>query len=241
MNFAHSLPSDVQIVSDRQDFIAELCRSKKVLHLGCVDAGLTLEAIKKENFLQAKIAKVADMVVGIDSDAEGIAFLDQHKSNRERFYCLDVEKINADTIKEEIDIVIAGEILEHLSNVGNFLKGMRELLLKHKAEMVITVPNAYSIRHFKAIKIGREVVHPDHNYYFSYVTLKVLLQKFLLTVKDISLYNTPYVEIKGFSYTSIRGLLHQYDIRRQIKRSPFLSEGLIFIVEPVLNENTACQ
>jgi len=241
MNFRHSLPSNIQIITDRQSFIAELCRGKDVLHLGCVDSGLMDEAIEKDNFLQAKIAKVANTVIGVDNDVEGIAFLEKRKNDSEKFYSLDIEKINADTIKEKIDIVIAGEILEHLSNVGNFLKGMRELLLRHKAKMVVTVPNAYSIRHIKAVETGREIVHPDHNYYFSYVTIKALLQKFLLTATDIYLYNTPFSEIKGFSYTSIVELLNRYDIRRRIKRSPFLSEGLIFIVEPVLNENTACQ
>ncbi len=46
-----------------------------MLHPGGADAGLTLEASKKENFLQSKIARVAKKVIGVDNDVEGIAFL----------------------------------------------------------------------------------------------------------------------------------------------------------------------
>lgn len=232
MNFAHSLPSDVQIVSDRQAFIAELCREKNVLHLGCVDAGLTEEAIKKGNFLQAKIAKVANSVIGVDSDIEGIVFLEKRKNYHEKFYSIDIEKINSDAIKEKIDIVVAGEILEHLSNVGNFLNGVHELLVKNKAKMVITVPNAYSVRHIWFVANGREVVHPTHNCYFSYATLGELMEKFSFAVIDIFVYNTPYPRIKGSLLWRVRELCRRLIILYGIRSSPFLSEGLIFVVEP---------
>lgn len=69
------MPRNVEIISERQSFLADLCKDKNVLHPGGADAGLTLEASKKENFLQSKIARVAKKVIGVDNDVEGIAFL----------------------------------------------------------------------------------------------------------------------------------------------------------------------
>ncbi len=232
MNFVHLLPRVTQVVTDRQAFIAELCRNKNVLHLGCVDAGLTQEAIEKGNFLQAKIAKVANIVVGIDNDIDGLSFLEKQKNDREKFYSIDIEKINSDTIEEKIDVVVAGEVLEHLSNVGTYLRGMRELLVKNKAKMIITVPNAFSIRHFWFVMNGREIVHPDHNYYFSYATLGKLMEKYSLAVIDICVYNTPNLGIEGSLLYKVRELCRRHIIRYGIRRSPFFSEGLIFVVEP---------
>ncbi len=239
MNFNYLLPSDIKIIPDRQAFLVELCKDKNVLHLGCVDTGLTDKAIDKGNFLHAKIAQVAKKVIGIDNNADGLKGLEARKGSNEEFLCMNIEKLCVEKIYGNIDIVIAGEVLEHLSNVGGFLEGAVEILKKFNAVMAITVPNAYSIRHLNAVKNGTEVVHPDHNFYFSCATVSALMRKYKLVVKKTYVYNTPFPIRRGSLYPPIKQLWARYSIQRQIKQSPFLSEGLIFIVEPV-NENTAC-
>jgi len=58
---------------------------------------------------------------------------------------------------------------------------------------VLTTPNATSVRGFLFSIMRQEKVHPDHNYYFSYRTLKQLLEKFGLNCKEIYYYQ----EIEG--------------------------------------------
>jgi len=68
----------VEIVIGRMDFVLEQCKGKKVLHLGCVDEGLTKERIEKGELLHTRLMRVAKDVLGVDTSSEGIELLKQH-------------------------------------------------------------------------------------------------------------------------------------------------------------------
>lgn len=110
----------VNIVKGRIEFVLEKCKDKKVLHLGCVDEGLTIERFKKDQLMHLKLMKVAKEVIGIDVSKEGIKFLQEEGINNIIYG--DVEHL--DSIKklqeEKFDIILASEILEHLNNPGLF-------------------------------------------------------------------------------------------------------------------------
>jgi len=231
MDFVNKLPDNIRIVSNRQEFLAELCKGKNVLHLGCVDSGLTEEAISRDNLLQLKIAKVANMVIGVDSDVKGLKLLDEHKSINERFLQLNVEDLSSDDIEEEIDIIIAGEMLEHLSCPGIFLKNIRKFMLDKNAKMVLTVPNAFRLKSIFGIWDGKEVVHPDHNYYFSYFTIKHFCQKYELGIDQVFTYYVKRKVIKGRTLYQINQYVRNTIIDFSVRRAPFLSDGLIFVIK----------
>lgn len=71
------------------------------------------------------------------------------------------------------DVVVAGEILEHLGNPGFLLQRLHQ----YKAPLLITVPNAYSSAGFANMKKGIENVNVDHKAWFSYRTLRTLVEK----------------------------------------------------------------
>ncbi|MBO0181221.1 hypothetical protein J0682_30075, partial [Vibrio parahaemolyticus] len=76
------------------------------------------------------------------------------------------------------DVIVAGEIIEHLNNPGLFLSGVRRFMHRD-SKLVITTINAYcAMRFFVYALRGRrginEFVHPDHVAYYSYSTLRVL-------------------------------------------------------------------
>lgn len=161
MKFWHELPSHVSVHPDRKQYIAEYCRGRKVLHIGCTDAGLARERINAESHLHLRLLTCAERVWGVDIDEEGLEIL--RSLGVPDLYCVNAEQLTG--LPEEVkpDLIVASEVLEHVSNPGLFL----ESLSQFNCEVLLTVPNAYSYRAFQAMMSGREFVHDDHNYYFS--------------------------------------------------------------------------
>lgn len=231
MNFDHILPENVQVVSDRQELITGYCKGKNVLHLGCADAGLTEEAIKIGNFLQSKIAKVANFVIGIDNDLKGLEIMEQYKNNNERYLHLNIENINSSVIKDDIDIIIAGELLEHMSCPGKFLENIHSFMHVKNAKMMLTVPNAFNLRHMFGIWDGKEYVHPDHNYYFSYFTIKHFCDKYKLSIeKAYTYYSSPKI-VRTKALIPLRQFFRKAFCDHIIRKAPFFADGLVFILK----------
>lgn len=72
-DFHHLLPK-ANLIRGRHPFIVDYCIGKKVLHIGCVDAGLMEERYKQNELLHQKLDKVASLLYGIDIDAGGSVF-----------------------------------------------------------------------------------------------------------------------------------------------------------------------
>ena len=69
----HKLPR-VSIV-DRDSFVVQYCRGKRVLHLGCAARPFTTELFDAGQLLHQKLEKVCAELVGIDTWPEGISLL----------------------------------------------------------------------------------------------------------------------------------------------------------------------
>jgi len=171
-NWYHSLPNNLV---DREDLIIELCKSRKVLHLGCIDFPYTEEQIKSERWLHCKITNVASKVLGVDNAKEGIEYVKKTLGINNIIYG-DVEKLFDIVGSESFEIIVAGEIIEHLSNVGLFLENVKKIMADETL-LVISTINAFCLRRFIRIPFGLESVHPDHVYYFSHATLTSLLNR----------------------------------------------------------------
>jgi len=157
------------------------CGGGKVLHLGCTDAPFTAQKLKQGRLLHRKmcewVAKHASntTVVGVDIDPDGLRIL------REAMPESDIRKVDAHTLKpllddnpEGFDLIIAGDIIEHLDNPGCFLDSCGEVLSENGVLYISTV-NALSIVRFAKSLFRYEVVHPDHTAYYSHKTLERLL------------------------------------------------------------------
>ncbi len=176
MKFIHSLPP-ASFASSRDDAILNLCRDKTVLHLGFVDEGVFDERVKDGKWLHEKVVRSSKRAVGIDISERGVA-----RSRELGFwdcYAADVEKLEEapDFPRLNYDLILATDIIEHLDNPGNFLKGLHSIL-GPTTELVITTPNALSLKTLFYPPARLEVVHPDHNFYFSPSTLAHLLAKY---------------------------------------------------------------
>jgi len=126
----------------------------------------------------------------------------------------------------QFDIVVAGEILEHLSNPGRFLEDVR-LLLTPTTELLITTPSAYcAYRFLYTLLSGKEGVNTDHVAYYSPSTCRVLLQRHGYSVHTFCYYaGDEYEEILNHG----RGRLLWWTDRIAARFFPMLNDGLIFV------------
>lgn len=177
-----------KLLIDRETFLLDVSKDRNILHLGCADHPYTDESIEKGNWLHSKLSKVASSCVGIDLNTSSINFLrDKHGINN--IICGDVEKLDQLQIGQ-FDVVIAGEIIEHLNNPGLFLESVKSVL-SPSGKLVITTTNAFCFRRFIQIPFGYESIHPDHTYYYSHATLYALTNRFGFSLRESFSYRIP--------------------------------------------------
>lgn len=154
--------------------IQELCRGKRVLDVGCCNHS-NFELIDQGGFLHAEITKVAGSVVGFDNDSESIKGMIAQGFK--------VVQGNAENIPAanlgQFDVVVAGELIEHLSNAGLFLDSAHASL-KPGGLLIATVPNAWAFSRVKQLYKGLDDLlwtHPQHTCWYSRATALELFQR----------------------------------------------------------------
>jgi 2-polyprenyl-3-methyl-5-hydroxy-6-metoxy-1,4-benzoquinol methylase len=165
MDFTNSLPK-LRVVRRNEYFISK-CNAKKDLHLGAVD-------YINGGFcgLHRALTNVADSVTGLDIDETGIKRA--RAEGIQNIHYGNLEELDKVDIQDRFDIIAAGGVIEHLSNPGLFLDGVKRFFAPH-GEMIIETPNAFSFHRFFLALARIEYVHPEHICYYSYVTLRNLL------------------------------------------------------------------
>ncbi len=184
------MPKEFALVQ-RLDLINKLSTGKKVLHLGCTNWPYTQDAINSDMLLHFELEKHAAALYGFDYDRQGIELLEARGSKN--LFQVDLEKLDEVGLDEKFDIIIAGEIIEHLNNPGLFLTGIKRFMTP-ETRLVVTTVNAYCGMRFLIYglrgKGGRnEPVHPDHVAYYSYSTLKLLIERHGLNVEKFLFYD----------------------------------------------------
>lgn len=206
---------------DRDNFIIEECVQKNVVHLGCVDYPLLKKRIDDGELLHLKILKVARKVWGVDLNEEGVNILTEQYNIPNLIVANAELLLEKKALLEGVEVVVAGEILEHVNNVGMVVNSIYEILPKG-GMLLLTVPNALALRILFHNLRRRENVHPDHVYYFSPHTMTALLQRYQFNVE----------KIYGYWYPSTRPIVNRiksliYSIIS--KPYPFIGDGIIVI------------
>ncbi|MBI4434414.1 class I SAM-dependent methyltransferase [Candidatus Uhrbacteria bacterium] len=222
MDMVYRLPS-IELVRSRNEFITSYCTGKRVLHLGCAESGNAAQSIDHGTLLHQRLLDVATAVTGVDLDGKSIALLRQQGMSN--LVEGDVEQLDALALDGPFDVVVAGEILEHLSNPGRCLDGVSRLMERFGATLLLTVPNAFSVRHAIPMAAWRkEFVMPDHTAYFSPSTLTALLGRYHLQIERFYAHsNTEQIASR-----SKRALKRVLDATL-FTLAPQLAEGLIAV------------
>lgn len=160
----HPIP-DAPVV-DRERFILDRVFGKAVLEFGASGP------------LQKYIRRRAKAYHGMDRQA----------SERDKVYACDLDDPKAKwTIPAwQVEVIVCGEVLEHLSNPGLFLKRLN--VYWRGVPLVISVPNAFSASSQKQIARGVENVNADHVAWYSPQTLKTLLGRAGYTIQELAWY-----------------------------------------------------
>ena len=178
----------VPVLRGRIELILEKCKGKRVLHLGCVDAGLVHERLRSGELMHQKLTEVASELWGIDINAKDVSFLRHQGFNN--LIVGDICHLERIEILrgKEFDVIVASEVVEHLQNPGLFLDGVKSLMIPGKTELIITVPNAFRVDTLVRLFRRIEYVHPDHYYWFSYHTITNFLQKNGFEIEKVYVY-----------------------------------------------------
>lgn len=170
---------------DRVKFILDRIQGKKVLHLGCADWPFTQSKVVEGSLLHQKMLYVAKDCVGIDLEPEGIRMMQE--AGIENIFVGNSELSLFETLGQKFDVIVAGEIIEHILNVGLFLESIKTVCHEDSI-LIITTVNFAPIKKLPRLLLKEEVVHPDHVYYFSVSTLSCLLLKSGYQVEEWATY-----------------------------------------------------
>jgi SAM-dependent methyltransferase len=189
---------------DRVALLLDFSRGRRVVHVGFVDERRIETKLDAGKWLHERLGAVADSIVGLDLAEDGVEWA---KEQGFEAYAVDAQspKAVAALALEPADVVVAGEIIEHLEAPGPFLRAMR-VLLKDHGLLVVTTPNAYRLLNFLAPASGSELIHPDHTAWHSPHTLRNLLVRSGWEVEGMAYYQNPAPQLGGLSGPVIRGL-----------------------------------
>ena len=160
----HPIP-EIEVVS-REQFILGRAKDKVVLDVGCFGP------------MGNELSKIAGEYYGFDKTPTAGA---------ENYHQVDIDKVDRLPILgiQRLDLIIAGEVIEHLSNAGHFL----DLLHQYDCPVILTTPNAHSAAGYKYISQGIECVNGEHVAYYSYHTLKILVERHGFSITEWYWYN----------------------------------------------------
>ncbi|OFW56850.1 MAG: hypothetical protein A2V52_00260 [Actinobacteria bacterium RBG_19FT_COMBO_54_7] len=203
---------------DRLPFILSRCSGKNVLDIGCADFPMTAEKARNGELLYANLCRVAE-VTGIDYDARGI---DELRSLGYKDVMVgDAENLAALNLRKSFDVIVAGELVEHLMNVGRFFEGVRSLMTA-ETSLILSVPNAHAAKRFLRVLFGTELVNRDHAYYFSQANIELLCERHGLEVKEAYYYLAPVNgRMKRVFFSPMKFAIGRL--------SPYVSDHLVFV------------
>ena len=220
---------------DRNAFLLERARGKKVLHLGCADEHTVRLKLSKDAHLHAQLGTVAKELWGVDLSGEAISELRQ--AGFTNLIRGDVERLDdiPELRNQHFDVVIAGELIEHIFNPGLFLKACRNVC-SADTELILTTPNALVYSQAIFALLHREAIHPDHMLMWSPTTMRTLVTRSGFAIKEFCVYgDMPCVQLsrneslsRNLSRLALRGL--DVVLRKTVVRfRPWLNNGLIVV------------
>ncbi|HMJ07942.1 MAG TPA: methyltransferase domain-containing protein [Pyrinomonadaceae bacterium] len=211
----------------RVEFIKQICAGKKVLHLGCTNFPYTAESIENNMLLHFELGEIAGELYGFDFDQAGLDLIE--KAGATNVFRADLEKLDEVALDETFDVIVGGEMIEHLSNPGLFLQGIKRFM-RPDTELVLTTINAYCAMRFLIYglrgKRGKlEPVHPDHVSYYSYRTLNLVLARHGLDVNEFHFYDI------GTEHRPFNRWFYNFFNDVCVRVSPQLSDGIIAVAK----------
>jgi 2-polyprenyl-3-methyl-5-hydroxy-6-metoxy-1,4-benzoquinol methylase len=221
--FRHSLVQG-PVVRDRDALLVDLCSGRRVLHVGCADAPLTAGRLDDGTLLHEQLLRHASALHGVDIDAAAVQLVLERLGGDYTIADVSDEAGRASLPPFEPDVVLAGDVIEHVSTAGAFVDGLASVVRSSgpSARLVLSTPNGLSIKIPLNTLFGRELVHPDHVALYTPVTLGALLGRCGMTVEEAFYYHTP-------SGGSVLGRSYDALARVVARLRPAFAEGQVVV------------
>ena len=205
------LEIEVMLYKDKIPWIKQFIRGKKVLDLGCVRHNL--EETEKEEWLHGVIKNEAESVLGVDYLEKEVEELKRRGFN---VVCANVETME---LGDKYDLIVAGDLIEHLNNFGLFLDRVRNHL-KSDGIFILTTPNPVNpMRFFSVLLRGEAGANSEHTCWFTEQVLRQLIERYGMRIDKIDYVDDTYQYYKknnfkwwpflSFNYLAVR-MRHQF-------------------------------
>ena len=176
-----------------------------MLDLGAMDETAYAAKSGRGAWLHERIAAVATRVVGVDSSslvpADGLATAPNARIVRGDILRLDKWFVANDF---QPDVVVAGEVIEHVENPLAFLHGLVSIERLKGRTLLITTPNATACHNVAVGMLSRESTHHDHLCILSYKTLNTLCKRAGFACWEIVPYRAAFAEMRARNH-GLRG------------------------------------
>jgi len=167
----------INFSDDKIAYITARCKGKDVLDLGCVQHARN--AYLSKNWLHKAIVKVAKSTKGLDLYGDGVKALQNEGFNVVHGDAQDF------ALGEKYDVVVAGDLIEHLSNFDGFFTCVRNHL-RDDGVLLIATPNPWHwVRCVRSAMGQRIIVNPEHTTWFCPDTVRLIGKRFGFELVDI--------------------------------------------------------
>jgi len=161
--------------------ILEHCKGE-ILDIGCLQH--SIENVSSEDWLHGILCKNFENVVGIDI-AEDVLKL--------REFGYNVYQANAENfdLGRKFDTIVAGELIEHLSNPGNFLECVKKHL-KKEGVLILTTPNLFWIEYWVRKLFGKLKINEETVAWYNFTLLKQLVSRHGFVIQEYEFIQEKY-------------------------------------------------
>jgi 2-polyprenyl-3-methyl-5-hydroxy-6-metoxy-1,4-benzoquinol methylase len=169
----------------KRDWIIPFITGKKVLDLGCVSHDLSAHA--DPEWLHGIIKKHASSVQGVDYLADAVEGL------RSRGYNVTCANVETMSLGDKFDVIVAGDLVEHLSNPGMFFGKLNEHL-EAGGKVLLTTPNPFNLLRFMQHLIyGKQFINKEHASWMTSETVAQLAARYGLKITGRAYVNDSYL------------------------------------------------
>jgi SAM-dependent methyltransferase len=194
----------------KAELIRSLCQGKDVLDLGCLNHGWRRALELGDDWPHKQLANVARSLVGLDILGEDARVLN------ERGYNILLGSAESFNLDRTFDVVVCGDLIEHLSNPGRFLESAA-LHMHEESVCVITTPNPFNIEQaLLAVFDNRIAVNPEHTVWIDPHVMYELVSRSPLRISGFHWIRTQFeYPVTARLYGRIARILAGYVIRKR--------------------------
>jgi SAM-dependent methyltransferase len=159
-------------------FFCDTAKGKDTLHIGCYEHDI--KYMNSKSWKHKSINNIAKSCIGLDIDKSGV----------EHMKAMGYDVVHADATSEidlgkSFDTIIAGDVIEHVDNIGGLIRFSSNHLSK-SGNLYISTPNPFYIGHVLSAWVNRPMVaNFEHTAWLSESTMLEVARREGLVLEEI--------------------------------------------------------